>query len=237
MQILKYIFFFSLISFTFQLDHCIQSAKICKSQIPPKPTSSNSIANCLIYNDEDSSICDFCDLGYAISYEIDKCISFPFCYLLKEGNKECAACYEGYYLKNNACTKIPINNCQRSDDGEICTYCQYYSKRNSDGTKCDLANVIEGCDYNRYDDDGYCTECMHEYEQSGSGRDLSCTFTSCDAGDQAVEYCQICEDGYYNDDVFFGLGNCKPYETGNSNNSRRNEIRSGFILLLLTLLI
>lgn len=233
MQILKYIFFFSLISFSFQLDHCIQTAKICKSQIPPKPTPSGQIANCISISTYDSALCEECELGYVLSYEGDKCISFPFCNIIKKGNKECASCYKGYYLKNNVCTKIPINNCRRSDDGKICTYCENYSKKNSDGTKCDLANVIEGCDY--YNDVGYCISCLDEYEQSGSGSDFTCTFKSCDAGDQAFEYCDICEHGYYTD--YFGDGGCKPYETDNSNNSGRNEIRCGFILLLLTLLI
>ena len=110
MQSLKYTIFFLLISFTFQLDHCIQTAKICKSNLLSK--ESGSIANCIIYYSENPSKCYLCDIGYALSYEEDKCISFPLCSSLKEGNKECDSCYPGYYLKNNACTKIQIKNCE-----------------------------------------------------------------------------------------------------------------------------
>ena len=227
----KYIFFFSLISFTFQLDHCIQIAKICKSRKPVK--ESGSIANCIFYEIGDSSKCYSCDINYVLSNEADKCISFPLCSDLKEGNKECADCYSGYYLKNNVCTKIPIDNCASSDDGKICDYCENYSKINSDRTICNLKNLIEGCYY--YDENGYCTVCEDDYESSGSGSSFKCTFKSCDTGDKALEYCEICESGYYPD--MLNDGNCKPYTTGNSNNSGRNEIRFGFIILLFTLLI
>ena len=50
MPSLKYIFFFLLISFTFQLDHCIKTAKICKSHLPLK--ESGSTANCIKYYSE-----------------------------------------------------------------------------------------------------------------------------------------------------------------------------------------
>ena len=235
MQSLKYTIFFLLISFTFQLDHCIQTAKICKSNLLSK--ESGSIANCIIYYSENPSKCYLCDIGYALSYEEDKCISFPLCGSLKEGNKECDSCYPGYYLKNNACAKIQIKNCESSDDGDICTYCQDYSKKNEDGSKCDLFNLIEGCrDYN---DNGDCFDCEDDYElsESGSGIEITCTFKSCDDGDKVVQYCQICEDGYYSDP--FDDGKCKPYQTDNSNNSGKNEIRCCFLLsiLILTLLI
>ena len=228
---LKYILFLLLISFTFQFDHCYQEAKICQKKIPK--TVSGSVANCVKYEKGDDDICEKCAWGYALSYEGDKCIQFSYCKYLLEGNKECDECYEGYYLNGKECTKIPIDNClSLEDDGTHCDQCADYSKINSDRTQCKLIEKrIEGCIY--YDDNGDCSYCEDDYTQSGSGSSFKCTFNGC-TGDQVVNYCSSCEIGYYTDE---SDGNCKPYPTGNSNNSGRNKIRCALFMLMLGLLV
>ena len=230
---INYILFLILISFTLQLDHCFQTSKICQKMIPPSDTPHGSIANCIEYETEHDENCVKCAMGYAVSHEGNKCIPFPYCSSLLEGNKKCNECYPGYYFNGKECTKISIDNClSLNDDGDKCTECSFFSQLNGDGSECQLSEQsVEGCKY--YDNDGNCVECDSLYTQSGSGSSFTCTFNDC-PGDKVVQYCDICHIGYYTDT---SDGNCKPYKTANSNNSKRNKIRSAFLILMLSLLI
>ena len=229
---INYILFLILISFTLQLDHCFQTAKICQKMIPTSSTPSGSIANCIDYETGHDDICEECAMGYAVSHEGNKCIPFPYCSSLLEGNKKCNECYPGYYFNGKECTKIPIDNCLiLNDAGDKCSVCSDYSKINGDGSECQLLESVEGC--SEYDNNGNCKGCDSLYTQSGSGSSFTCTFNDC-PGDKVVQYCDICHIGYYTDT---SDGNCKPYKTANSNNSKRNKIRSAFLILMLSLLI
>ena len=229
---INYILFLILISFTLQLDHCFQTAKICQKMIPASPTPSGSIANCIKYETGHDDICEKCAMGYAVSHEGNKCIPFPYCSSLLEGNTKCNDCYPGYYFNEKECTKISIDNCLiLNDAGDKCSVCSDYSKINGDGSECQLLESVEGC--SEYDNNGNCVECDSLYTQSGSGSSLTCIFKGCPE-DIVVKYCDICHIGYYTDT---SDGNCKPYKTANSNNSKRNKIRSAFLILMLSLLI
>ena len=228
----QYILFLVLISFTLQLEHCLQEAQICQKMTK---TESGSISNCVEQKGSDDEACEECADGYAVSFEEDKCIPFSLCYYLLEGNKKCGDCYPGYYWNGNECTKIQIDNClSLDDDGTLCNECSINYKLNSDGTQCELITIkknIEGCA--EYGDDGYCTQCVKDlYTSSGSGSGFTCTFDGC-TGDQVVKYCSSCEIGYYTDR---SDGNCKPYSTGNSN-SRKNKARYDLLILMLVLLV
>ena len=231
---INYILFLILISFTFQFDHCFQTAKICKKNIETSSTPSGSIANCIDYEEGDDQICKECAMGYAVSYERNKCISFSYCSSLLQGNTKCKECYPGFYFNGKECTKIPIDNClSLNDDGDKCTECSFFSKLNGDGSKCVLfEQSVEGCSY--YDNDGNCGNCDNDlYSPNGSGSSITCTFKGC-PGDSEVEYCETCHIGYYTDT---SDGNCKPYKTANSNNSKTNKIGYAFLILMLSLLI
>ena len=52
-------------------------------------------------------------------------------------------------------------------------------------------------------------------------------------GDKVIKYCSSCEIGYYIDR---SDGNCKSY-SGNSNNSKRNEVRNAFLILLFAMIL
>ena len=227
----KYILFLVLISFTFQFDHCLQEAQICQENIR---TRSGSIANCIDHDNSDSEVCYECANGYAISYGRDSCISFPLCYYLLEGNKNCGECYPGYYWNGKECTRISIDNWKSLDyDGTHCEACTINYKLNSEATQCELITIkknIDGCE--QYGDDGYCTRCNSKYTASGSGSGFTCTFNGC-SGDKVIKYCSSCEIGYYTDR---SDGNCKSY-SGNSNNSRRNEARNAFLIFLFAMLL
>ena len=98
MQNLKYIIFFALISFAFQFDHCFDTAKICKSDIKPFP--SGPIANCIEYEEEEGeTLCGECGLGYAVSFEKDRCIKSFFAVLLKREIKYVMNVIKGIILK------------------------------------------------------------------------------------------------------------------------------------------
>ena len=88
----KSLLLLSLISFSLQSDHCLLTFEYCREeQTPvvdnlPKPT----IENCLYQQD---NICYGCKEGFAVSSSGEKCISFPNCYYLEEGNDEkCERC-------------------------------------------------------------------------------------------------------------------------------------------------
>lgn len=240
MTSLKYIFFFALISYTFQLDHCIQAGILCQNTTTnSNPTTntltpSNSIANCIKYDENDRTKCSRCDKDYAVSHEKDKCISSSFCVSLDKGNEECAECYEGYYWNGNACTKIPINYCLSYDDDEnICISCADFSKISEDGKKCEL-KAIDGCKY--YENNGVCAACKSGYDEKKNNEGIitSCEFKGCAEGKTKVDYCEICEFDYYRDN---NDGKCKPYKASNSNYSKRNKIGYTFLILTLALLI
>ena len=228
---INYILFLILISFTLQFDHCFQTSKICQKMIPPSDTPHGSIANCIDYETEHDENCKECAMGYAVSYEKNKCIPFPYCSSLLEGNTKCNECYEGYYFNGKECTKISIDNCISLNENK-CTECSVFSQLNGEGSKCQLIEPsVDGCLY--YDIDGNCERCDSLYTQSGSGSSFTCTFNGC-PGDKVVEYCKYCHIGYYTDTR---NGNCIPYKTANSNNSKRNKIGCAFLILILSLLI
>ena len=234
MQNLKYIILFALISFAFQFDHCFDTAKICKSDIKPFP--SGPIANCIEYEEEEGeTLCGECGLGYAVSFEKDRCIKSSFCWDFKEGNKICDECYKGYYLKDEKCVKIPIANCQTLlyGDETTCSNCERYSLPINGGKECKIIEpekLIPGCEF--YKDDGTCQNCEDFYTPDPEGN--GCIFNGCSEGDKEVEYCSKCEVRYFTD---FTDGNCKSFDQSNSNNSKSNKIEFTFFVLLIALLI
>ena len=233
---LKYILFISLISLALlasKIDHCIHPAKICKSDLESLIHPS-SVPNCMRGFIDSSKLCRTCNIGYAVSYRGEECISFPFCFRLEKGNKECHECYSGYYWNGEKCAKIPIEYCLDGDDNS-CFDCAGFTQKINDGEKCKLIEpFMEGC--SNYDYYGICNSCEIGYEEISSESEsgaVTCTFTPCADGDTELEYCPNCEDGYYTD--IANDGKCKPFSK--EDNSKRNEIRYALLILAIILLI
>lgn len=225
MSCLRIILLFTLIYFALQDDElCYIKFNICRSHIPV--SESNVITNCMKFKE---SICDLCEDGYASSYNGKSCISFPNCNELKEGDKECDDCYNGFYPINDGkeCKIIPFENCKYiSDDETKCDECLYFANMNADG-ECVLPKKwLEGC-YG-YNTDGSCNFCDEDYNLVNG----ECQFIGCSSGDEKVEYCGICKHGSF---VDIKDGKCKTY--GESDSSNRNKIGYALLLFVISLLL
>ena len=120
---LKICLLFSLLYFSLgDDDHCIVKFRICRKMIPqPKGSIQNCIKN---YEGE----CALCTKGFAISWNLEKCIAFSGnCLYLDQTNKKCETCLNGYTLnKEGSCDLIGSNLCVASD-GTKCTECVDYA--------------------------------------------------------------------------------------------------------------
>lgn len=249
----KSLLLLSLISFSLQSDHCLLTFELCREdQTPvvdnlPKPT----IENCL---SQYENKCYYCKEGFLVSSSGEKCISFPNCRYLVEGNDEkcerceyfyqpnsagkcerslcedykgtiCSSCYDGYYLKGQECKKITLDHCIKWDE-QNCLECAFYATL-KDGRCTVRSNLIKGCE--EYDSNGKCDHCDDDYSPNSSG---GCDFDQCNSGTK-VEYCGICEVGYYPDE---NDGLCTKYD-GTRDDARGNKIEYSLLISLLALLI
>ena len=113
-------------------------------------------------------------------------------------NNVCSNCYEGYYLDNNECKKITIENCLKLDtnDKTKCSKC-VGGITPTDGNCILPSTLIKGCV--KYGENGVCTKCEEDdYEPTNDGK--SCKFIGCGEDSYKVEYCGLCKAGYYLDD-------------------------------------
>ena len=226
MLTLKYFLFFALLSFSIQFDHCHTVSKICQGMIP---SYTGSIDNCISYSSSGS--CKQCKAGYAVSYEGNSCIQFSLCLEMDQGNKQCAKCIPGYYFKEDKCTKILIDNCLFSEDGNTCDECASHSIELNEGTECQpIENTIDGC--KEYNVDGTCKECYGQgsiYYMNGG----QCTFIPCtEQNGPERDFCSSCDVGYYTDN---NDGNCKSLTPSQSNYSSSNKIGYAFMILLVAM--
>ena len=249
MSKLNYILLLTLLSFSYELYHCISSYKICNIYNRAK------IANCLSGVDPQ---CYACDDGYSLSNDYTQCINFAhcdasfdeegkcavcdsyynfnaekqcvkdYCYIYDK-NKQCVECYPGFYIKDNKCTKIPIEHCLTGDD-KTCTDCPDYTIL--DKNQCKVKeNLIEGCD--EYNTDGTCGECVSFYDLKNNRCEYRSDFCK---KYPTTEGCLLCEDGYYID---YRTYQCIGYDGSKENLSNKAEainIKYLYFILILFLL-
>ena len=254
MRIIKYVLLLILISFCYQSDHCRIGYKYCNILNNPK------IANCL-YGDEET--CKVCKDNYSLSNDRTKCINIPNCVLFDEddeegekcircknyynfnednecvidycrtyGNddKKCTDCYEGFYVNDGKCERIPIPYCLMllPNDKDTCYACATGTTM-QDG-ECKERNIIEGC--NDYNTDGTCKQCIAGLYTLNDKKE--CTFQNLCGPYPTINYCTLCEDGYY---VDINTQQCVAYDgtrdTETSKNIGKNiNIKFGLLALL-----
>ena len=240
-------------------DHCLVKFDRC---VPKNPQNDepdepdNEIDNCE-YSKEGK--CEDCKFGYAVSFDGSRCMAFPNCYSLEEGNTKCEDCYEyfhpnskgqcertlckefegdvcqscynGYFLNNNKeCEKITIPYCIQLGQNGKCKLCVNYDEANDQGT-CNIpATLIKGC--KKYDKDGKCIQC--EYDYNGPDGNGICVFKGCGEDEKKMEYCQYCQVGYGS----YENEECVAIDGSNDTDaSTLNKVEYAALIFILALLI
>ena len=257
---LKYILLLALISYTLQDIHCLASVETCSKgddDDDDEERDGGGIAHCVQARD---GKCDYCESGYALSYNRESCISFPNCAQLEEEDNNkcmycekyyhpnsegkcvrtlcdlyddtdkdvCKQCYSGYYLKDNECKKITIPYCKEVEETDE-TKCKRCVSNLADPVngKCIVPTTwIKGCD--EYDENGKCIKCDEDYTKNGD----TCTFNPCPAGTTRVEYCDVCEAGFTEDEDGWCIGH-----DGTKDTSNATGVKIDFALLIFILAI
>ena len=247
-----------LISFSFQDKNCLAKYKACaepeeeEEEVEPNC----KVQNCVSCESAESTTCNHCKDGFAITSDEQSCKSFQHCERLEEGDEKCKECeylfhpnnegqcektfctgynenicincIDGYYLNaEKECIKIPISECNKYD-GEKCTECLDGDDAKEDGT-CNQHEWIEGC--TKYQN-GKCIECDEFY----TPKNEKCEFKSCKSGQKVYEFCLICQAGYRHDDdnICVGYDGSKDAPTSSSKN---NKAEFAWIILILAFLI
>jgi len=205
----KYILLLAFLSFSYQLEHCLDKSKTCNLYYNPtvehcilgagnqcieckenySPSNDKSrcikVANCKYFDDEDN--CLQCNKYYNFNAE-RKCVPGA-CVTYDTDGKTCLNCDYAFYLKDGTCQKIPIPYCLEGDENR-CTDCE--DGATLENGKCTIPTIfVEGCE--RYNSDRTCQRCREEYEL----KDGKCSFKN-NCGEQPViDICHFCEDGYY----------------------------------------
>ena len=251
---LKLFLLLNLLSFSLQDKYCLETAVYCEEEdeaSEPENESKSEIAHC--YSEYDGK-CSYCEDGYAISYDGQKCISFQNCYKLAEGDQKCSECYKkflpnsngqcerstcsemeggvciscypGYYLKEKQCYKITLPYCQRISDSKEneCEEC-VTGLPLLDGKCVAPEKIIKGCRH--YDIKGKCTECDEDYTFNNA----NCDFKGCSAKETKIEECVVCEAGFELEND----GLCVGYD-GTKDTSKGMGIKIKYALLTLVIL-
>ena len=250
-----------LISFSFQDKNCLAKYKACaEPEEEEEEVELNcKVQNCVSCESAESTTCNHCKDGFAITSDEQSCKSFQHCERLEEGDEKCKECeylfhpnnegqcektfctvynenicincIDGYYLNaEKNCIKIPISECIQYD-GEKCTECLDGDVAKEDGT-CNQHEWIEGC--TKYQN-GKCIECNNEF-YSPTPKNEKCEFKSCESGQNVYEFCLICQAGYRHDDddICVGYDGSKDAPTSSSKN---NKAEFAWIIFILALLI
>lgn len=253
---IKYFLLLTLVSFSYQAYHCLDSFKACNIYNNPK------VEHCALGA---ANLCLECEDNYSASNDRSRCINIPncasfddegkclqcqnyynfdekgncvtdYCLTYNPNNEErkCLQCYPGFYMKDNNCVKIPIPYCLSGDD-KTCTEC-------TEGTKlvdgaCEVPTTfVEGCE--KYNNDRSCIECTDDYTLSNN----VCTFQGQCQGYPTIDSCSLCEDGYYpslytHQCIGYDGSKEKAGSGTSSDNAFTINIRYAFPLLLLLIII
>ena len=245
---------------TLQDSHCLVTVSECNDE--EYTTNAGGIANC---EDADEGVCYECVYGYAVSSNKKSCVRFQNCYRLEEGDKkckdcyynfqpnsngqcertlckyyennECKKCYDGYYLKNNECKKITIPYClevEESDETK-CSRCLWILPEPVNGTCISPTTWVIGCE--EYNTEGKCVKCYEDYTKNGD----KCNFISCTGRAKKVDYCDICEPGFTDENNNEGL--CVGFDGTKDNTANTaeavfgNKIQFALLIFILALVI
>ena len=102
------------------------------------------ITGCSVYSSSDKNTCNTCTHTANYNFDIEKsCQAIPTASLITNcatysgdlTNIQCATCANGYYLLNNACVQLTIDQCI-SQTGDLCDSCKQTYALSYDKKKC-----------------------------------------------------------------------------------------------------
>ena len=252
---LKLLLLLNLLSFSLQDKNCLVTFEGCtlkEGVSVPEIESKSEIAHCVT---DLLGECYYCEDGYAVSYDGQKCISFQKCYKLDKGDNkcftcnigflpnsngqcerstcsirmgdDCVKCHLGYYLKDKKCQKITLPYCEKlSESNENeCDSCLEGISPSNEGKCVAPEKVIKGCI--QYDTNGKCTECTYYY----TFKNGNCDFKGCSTGMKKISGCGMCNVGFELDDD----GICIGFD-GTKDTSKGMGIKMKYVLLALVIL-
>ena len=182
----------SLISLSYQVEHCLIHHKICKEcedgyyVIKKDPTSQYcmKIPHCLTYGNKEET-CYWCEEGYKLSEDKTKCevdtsyIHIDHC-IESDNYNRCTRCEYGYAVLDEKCSKF--DNCEKLIDETKCGTCYFPYYRLTKEGQC----VFDYCLKRSNDDfDGRCRECDDYFFVNETGQ---CEYIK-------MKYCRYIERG------------------------------------------
>ena len=208
----------SLASFSFQIENCIETEKVCKTckdgytlvkgKYMQKCMKNELVGNendgCAYYYDTSKSSCQECKRGYARDLKTDNCLkSVDYCEEID--NNECTRCEQYYKLSDGICEKT---SCSYFDEEGQCD-CQngFYVVDNESCKKLPFKNCKKGnanicttcykgfklennqCNFIGYDDE--------EDDDKDKGEEDEMTIPHCSYPDyNDITKCGECEQNY-----------------------------------------
>ena len=155
-----------------------------------------TIANCLVYNDSDSTKCLTCNNGYATTESKLSCVKvINHCVEYYDVTGICKECQNNYTLTETSilCAANIANCLVYSDQTQNCKNCSGNLALTQNGAKC-VFNV-QFCTL--FDDiSGNCTKCKSGYVLIAGLNSCMKNITNCQAYDQTNGTCQTCTIGF-----------------------------------------
>ena len=203
-NIIKYLVIISLISFSFEIENCMNEKKVCKSCNPDFTLvqSNDNTAECInstnyekiknitdncIEGDPQYKTCRECKRDYLLDRDKKHCLYLPHCSKIENEN-DCKSCDKGYALDNGTCTKKPL--CEEIEENE-CYDCYdfYYPNDKGECIRIPIEHCKEGNSTN-------CFDCEQPYHLDD--KNTKCLlYEHCINFDEKTKKCQFCESYYY----------------------------------------
>jgi hypothetical protein len=152
-----------------------------------------TIANCVIYNQNNADYCYQCSPGYYLNTVYTCSLLPPFC-LAANNLGYCLNCQQGYYLISNGLCVIYVANClsyiQVANNGTHCVQCAAGFTLTNNYTCSSLPKNCLSADSN-----GICLQCMGGYQLYSNLCVIGVNY--CLSYDSSTFYCNSCASGYY----------------------------------------
>lgn len=225
---IKSLIIICLITFSLQIEHCVDSKKVCKTcaqnyelvelndNFDAKCLNSaklkalnNIIENC-VYGDIETKTCQECRRYYFLDIDQKKCIYSPHCNYFSDN--ECTQCEQPYALNNGNCVENLY--CEKIEN-EKCIKCRtyYYPNENGECVRIPKNHCIVW-DFTK------CTVCENYYYPNENGECEKINLPNCEYVDpDDPTECMDCEKNYFiNEDgecQKITIENCALYESEN----------------------